>query len=51
MILMRPALYGSYHNIIPLIKSNKKNKKIHDFVGPVCETTDKFLSVKKFSTT
>ena len=46
--LMRPALYGSYHNIIPLIKSNKKIKKIHDFVGPICETTDKFLSVKDF---
>ena len=46
--LMRPALYGSYHNIIPLIKNNKRNKKIHDFVGPVCETTDKFLSVKGF---
>ena len=47
--LMRPALYGSFHNIFPLIKSNKTNKKIHDFVGPVCETTDKFLSVKEFS--
>ena len=46
--LMRPALYGSYHSIIPLIKISKKNKKIHDFVGPVCETTDKFLSVKSF---
>ena len=46
--LMRPALYGSHHNIIPLIKRNKKNKTIHDFVGPVCETTDKFLSVKGF---
>ena len=46
--LMRPALYGSYHNIIPLIKRSKKNKTIHDFVGPVCETTDKFLSVKNF---
>ena len=46
--LMRPALYGSYHSILPLLKSNKKNKKIHDFVGPVCETTDKFLSVKSF---
>ena len=46
--LMRPALYGSHHNIIPLIRSNKKNKTIHDFVGPVCETTDKFLSVKGF---
>ena len=46
--LMRPALYGSYHSIIPLLKTNKKNKRIHDFVGPVCETTDKFLSVKSF---
>ncbi len=46
--LMRPALYGSYHSIIPLLKTNKKNKKMHDFVGPVCETTDKFLSVKSF---
>ena len=46
--LMRPALYGSHHSIIPLIKRNKKNKTIHDFVGPVCETTDKFLSVKGF---
>ena len=46
--LMRPALYGSYHSIIPLLKTRKKNKKIHDFVGPVCETTDKFLSVKSF---
>ena len=46
--LMRPALYGSHHNIVPLIRSNKKNKTIHDFVGPVCETTDKFLTVKGF---
>ena len=46
--LIRPALYGSYHNIIPLIKSNKKNKRIHDFVGPVCETSDKFLTVKGY---
>ena len=23
-------------------------KKKHEFVGPICETTDKFLSVKKF---
>ena len=46
--LMRPALYGSYHNIIPLLKAKLKNNKPHDFVGPVCETTDKFLSVKSF---
>ena len=46
--LMRPALYGSHHNIVPLIRSKKINKTIHDFVGPVCETTDKFLTVKGF---
>ena len=46
--LMRPALYGSYHHIIPLLKVNEKNNQIHDFVGPVCETTDKFLSVSSF---
>ena len=46
--LMRPALYGSHHAIIPILKNKKKNKKVHDFVGPVCETTDKFLSVKGF---
>ena len=45
---MRPALYGSFHNIIPLSKKNKKSKKIHDFVGPICETTDRFLSLKGF---
>ena len=45
---MRPALYGSYHRIIPAIKNNTIIKKIHDFVGPICETTDSFLSLKKY---
>ena len=45
---MRPALYGSYHRIIPAIKNNTVIKKIHDFVGPICETTDSFLSLKKY---
>ncbi len=46
--LMRPALYGAKHRIIPLKKTNKKTKKTYDFVGPICETTDKFLTTKKF---
>ena len=46
--LMRPALYGSTHQIIPLKKNNKVINKIHDFVGPICESTDKFLSLKKY---
>ena len=46
--LIRPALYGAKHNIIPSIKNNKIVRKKHEFVGPVCETTDKFLSVNNF---
>ena len=44
--LMRPALYKAYHRIIPTNKSRNKVVKRHDFVGPICETTDKFLSTK-----
>ncbi len=46
--LMRPALYKAYHRIIPTKKNVNKIRKRHEFVGPVCETTDKFLSTKSF---
>ena len=46
--LMRPALYGAKHKIIPVNKKKKSSNKIYEFVGPICESTDKFLSVKKF---
>ena len=46
--LMRPALYGAYHKILPSKKTNKNSKRIYDFVGPICESTDKFCSLKKF---
>ncbi len=46
--LIRPALYGTEHKIIASIKNNKIVKKKHQFVGPICETTDKFLSINKF---
>ena len=45
---MRPALYGAQHKIIPLVKKYKQTNKIYDFVGPICESTDKFLTTKKF---
>ena len=45
---MRPALYGAKHRIIPLKKKRKVINKSYDFVGPICETTDKFLTTKKF---
>ena len=47
--LMRPALYGTNHRTLPAIKSNKLSKKVYEFVGPICESTDKFTSLKKFT--
>ena len=46
--LMRPALYKATHRIIPVHKKNNKTKKIYEFVGPICESTDKFLTIKNF---
>ena len=46
--LMRPALYGAAHRTIPAFKTNQTSKKTYDFVGPICESTDKFASLKKF---
>jgi len=47
--LMRPALYDARHKIIPLKKNNKKIIGNIEFVGPICESSDKFLSQKDFS--
>ncbi len=47
--LMRPALYNAYHEIIPLKIKNTKIKGNIEFVGPICESSDKFSKVKKFS--
>ena len=46
--LMRPALYGATHRTLPVIKNNQISKKIYEFVGPICESTDKFTTLKNF---
>ena len=46
--LIRPALYNAKHRIIPYQRNNSLSKKTLEFVGPVCETTDKFLTEKNF---
>ena len=46
--LMRPALYGAHHKILPSIKRKKKSNKTYEFVGPICESTDKFNTLKNF---
>jgi diaminopimelate decarboxylase len=43
--LIRPALYHSFHEIVPMeepSKSKSKNTEKIDIVGPVCETGDFF---------
>jgi len=47
--LMRPALYNAYHEIIPVKKSRKIIKGNIEFVGPICESSDKFSNKKNFS--
>ena len=46
--LMRPALYGASHRTLPVLKTNQISKKTYQFVGPICESTDKFITLKKF---
>ena len=46
--LIRPALYNATHDIIPLIKKSSRNFSSHDFVGPICETSDRFLKTKNY---
>ena len=45
---MRTALYDARHDIMPVIKTNKKNQTPIEFVGPICETSCKFSNYKRF---
>jgi len=42
--LLRPSLYGAYHEIVPVVRSADSAAKDEatDIVGPVCETGDFF---------
>lgn len=46
--LMRPGLYGSYHEILPVVKKNGAKAKF-DLVGPVCESTDVLAQARELS--
>jgi len=47
--LIRPALYNAQHQIISLKKEKKRFRGNIEFVGPICESSDKFLARKDFS--
>jgi len=46
--LIRPALYGAYHKIIPLQARTyaMRRAKKYDVVGPICETGDFFAKAR-----
>lgn len=43
--LVRPALYGAWHNVVPARKKPGKSR-VYDVVGPVCESAD-FLAQRR----
>ena len=49
--LIRPTLYGAYHQIVPVIQSKSlvAKKEIVDVVGPVCESGDFFARDRELS--
>jgi diaminopimelate decarboxylase len=44
--LMRPSLYGAYHEIVP-VKRASREIETTDVVGPICETGDFFARDRK----
>ncbi len=44
--LVRPSLYGAYHEIVPVIRESRATE-IADVVGPICETGDFFARDRK----
>ena len=49
--LIRPALYGAYHNILPLQAAGRKPQAAskYDVVGPICESADFFARDRRIS--
>lgn len=44
--LLRPSLYGAYHEIVPVNRGTRETEII-DVVGPICETGDFFARDRK----
>jgi diaminopimelate decarboxylase len=46
--LIRPSIYKSYHDIVPLNRKNNENEFINaDIVGPICESGDYLAKERK----
>ncbi|MGZ4813137.1 MAG: diaminopimelate decarboxylase family protein, partial [Terriglobales bacterium] len=47
--LIRPALYGAHHEIVPVVRTGVAERDIVDIVGPICETGDFFARDRELS--
>ena len=45
---MRAALYDAQHEIVPIEKKQSKDSVETVIVGPICETTDQFITSKEY---
>ena len=49
--LIRPALYGAYHHVVPCVDNyNNDDQNEWDVVGPVCESADVLASKVRLPT-
>ncbi len=46
--LIRPALYGAYHRIEPILR-RQGSEQAYEVVGPLCETSDSFGSARSMA--
>jgi diaminopimelate decarboxylase len=45
--LVRPAMYDSYHEIVPLHRDTARRALVADVVGPICESGDCFAKERQ----
>jgi diaminopimelate decarboxylase len=46
--LIRPAMYGAYHDIIPVVQpAPGVEQRPYDIVGPICESGDTFAKQRQ----
>jgi diaminopimelate decarboxylase len=45
--LVRPAMYDSYHEVVPLQRDTTRRALIADIVGPICESADYFAKERQ----
>ena len=46
--LVRPAMYESFHEIVPLHRDSSRRALTADVVGPICESGDCFAKARQF---